>query len=149
MWRMPTWGTSRRPNSPKEGVYGFNVETNSLEIFDGITWQTKSIEDTKSITVESPTSSEDVTLFYATKDINITQIAALVIGSTPSVTWTIRFSSNRADAGTEVVTGGTTTTSSEVVTAFDDATIPSGSWVWLETTTTSGTVTQLHLTLGV
>lgn len=36
--RMPTWGTNTRPDTPKEGTYGYNIETNTLEIYDGTAW---------------------------------------------------------------------------------------------------------------
>ncbi|KKL68158.1 hypothetical protein LCGC14_2127760, partial [marine sediment metagenome] len=71
--------------------------------------------------------------------------------STPSVTWTIRHhATDRNNAGNAVVTAGTTTTSTTTgsdVTSFDDATIPADSYIWLETTAKSGTVTEIHVTL--
>ena len=69
----------------------------------------------------------------------------------PSVTWTVRHhATDRNNAGIEVVTAGTTTTSTTAgsdVTAFNDATIPADSFVWLETTAKSGTVTEIHITI--
>jgi hypothetical protein len=35
---MSIWGTAGRPLSPKEGTFGFNAETNTLEIYDGENW---------------------------------------------------------------------------------------------------------------
>jgi len=76
---------------------------------------------------------------------------AVIIGTaTPSVTWTIRHhATDRSNAGNEVVTGGTTTTSQTSgsdVSSFNDATIPANSFVWLETTA-STTTTQLAVTI--
>lgn len=107
---------------------------------------------TKAITIESPTSSEDITLFFTDDAITVTQLnAVLANGSaTPSVTWTIRHSTDRSATGNEVVTSGTTTTSitsGSEVTSFNDATIPAGSWVWLETTAQSGTVPELSVSV--
>lgn len=103
-----------------------------------------------SITLESPSDTEDVGWTFVEKAITVSEIRAVLVGSdTPSVTWTIRFNSDRSAAGTEVVTGGTTTTSTTTgsdVTALDDATIPADSFIWIETTAQSGTVTQLHVT---
>jgi hypothetical protein len=48
------------------------------------------------------------------------------------------------------VTSGTTTTSDTSgsdVTAFDDEDIPADSFVWLETTALTGTVTELHVSI--
>lgn len=106
---------------------------------------------TKSITVESPTSSEDISIFYTDVAITVTKMTAVLVGSsTPSVTWTVRHSTDRSAAGNEVVTSGTTTTSvstGSVVTSFNDATIPADSFVWLETTAKSGTVGQISITI--
>lgn len=104
-----------------------------------------------SITVEDPGAAEDITIAFTNKAITITEIRAVLIGSsTPSVTWTIRHNAtDRSAAGNEVVTGGTTTTSTTSgsdVTSFNDATIPADSFIWLETTAQSGTVTELHIT---
>ena len=116
------------------------------------TTQAKAVKRSFAITVEDPSNSEDITIAFTEKAITITEIRAVLIGSdTPSVTWTIRHhATDRSNAGNEVVTGGTTTTSltaGDDVTAFDDATIPADSFIWLETTAKSGTVSELHVTV--
>jgi hypothetical protein len=107
--------------------------------------------ESKSITIESPTATEDISLFYTDDAITITKIVAVLVGSaTPSVTWTVRHGTDRSAAGTEVVTGGTTTTSvttGSVVTSFNDATVVADAFVWLETTAQSGTVGQINITV--
>ena len=105
-----------------------------------------------SITVEDPTSSEDISIAFTNVAITITEMRAVLIGSaTPSVTWKIRHhATDRNNAGNAVVTAGTTTTSTTTgddVASFDDATIPADSFIWLETTAKSGTVTEIHITL--
>jgi hypothetical protein len=76
---------------------------------------------------------------------------AVLLGSAgQSVTWTVRYSADRNAVGTEVVIGGTTTTSittGDTIVALDAPSIPSGSWVWLETTAQSGIVDALTVTL--
>ncbi len=110
-------------------------------------------QDSKSISIESPTSSEDITLFFTNVAITITEMRAVLNNgtTTPSVTWTIRHhASDRANVGTEVVTGGTTTTSVTTgsdVTSFNDATIPADSFVWFVTTAKSGTVPMFSVTV--
>lgn len=105
----------------------------------------------KGISIEDPTATEDITLFFTDDAITITQMNAVLLGSaTPSVTWTVRHNSDRSAAGAEVVTSGTTTTSTTTgseVTSFNDATIPAGSWVWLETSSASGTVDEINVTI--
>jgi hypothetical protein len=110
----------------------------------------KIVPMTKAVTVESPTASEDITLFYTDEAITITQMNAVIAGTgTPSVTWTVRHNSDRTATGAEVVTSGTATTSQTTgseVTSFNDATIPADSWVWLETTAMT-TATMLNVTI--
>jgi len=105
--------------------------------------------ESKSITIETPTASEDLSLFYVDDATTITKIVFVITGST-SVTTTIRHHTDRSNAGNEVVTGGTvanSTTTGNVVTSFNDATIPLDSFVWLETTALSGTPTSLNVTI--
>jgi hypothetical protein len=122
------------------GGAGIQVET-----FPGL-------ETSKSITVESPTAAEDLTFFFTNKAITVTEMRAVFIGAdTPSLTWTVRHhATDRENAGIEVVTGGTATTSTTAgsdVTAFDDATIPADSFVWIETTADNGTLTEFAMTV--
>ncbi len=105
-----------------------------------------------SITVENPTSSEDITIAFTNRAITVTEMRAVLIGSsTPSVTWTIKHhATDRNNAGSAVVTASTATTSTTTgddVTSFNDATIPADSYVWCETSAKSGTVTELHITI--
>ena len=105
----------------------------------------------KSVSIENPTDSEDITLFFVDEAITISQLTSVLVGSdTPSVTWTLRHDPDRSAAGTEVITDGTTTTSTSTgtqTTSFDDETIPANSWVWLETTDQSGTVGLLNISI--
>jgi len=103
----------------------------------------------KSVTVENPTASEDISLFYTDDAITITKMVFVITGST-SATTTIRHHTDRNNAGNEVVTSGTvanSTTTGNVVTSFNDATVPADSFVWLETTALSGTPTSLNVTI--
>lgn len=104
----------------------------------------------KSITIEDPTATEDLSVFFTNKAITVTEMRAVVRGATPSVTWTIRHGTSRSAAGAEVVTGGTATTDESTgsdVTSFDDATIVADSFVWLETTVQTGTVDEMSVTI--
>lgn len=106
------------------------------------------LRHTAGVTIQSPTASENVTLLFVTQAITITDLRAVARGSSPSVSWTVRFASNRNDGGTEVrLLGDTTTTESgESFTTFTDATIPANSWVWIETTAATD-ATEFHLTI--
>ncbi len=102
-----------------------------------------------SITLDQPTATENMTIFFTDRAITITKMAAVLTGTTPSVTWSVRFAADRSTAGTEVITGGRTTTSTttgDIVTTFNNASIPANSFVWLTTSATSGTVNTIHVT---
>ena len=126
-----------------------DVTSGSSPTFDGANFS--GIDMSKALTVESPAADEDISMFFTEDAVTITKMAAVLTGSsTPSVTWTVRHSTDRSAAGNEVVTSGTTTTSTttgSIVTSFNDATIPANSFVWFETTAQSGTVDSINLTI--
>ncbi len=35
---ISSWDRKNRPKNPKQGTFGFNTETNSLEYWDGSNW---------------------------------------------------------------------------------------------------------------
>lgn len=121
----------------------------TFNFYDGTTEAVVNPVMSKSITIESPTATEDISMFYTDDAITITKIVFVITGST-SVTTTIRHHTDRSNAGNEVVTSGTvanSTTTGNVVTSFNDATIPADSFVWVETTALSGTPTSLNITV--
>lgn len=104
----------------------------------------------RAVTVETPGSAERILLGYVAREFRLDSLIAVVAGTTPSVTWSLRYDSDADGVGTEVITGGTTTTSTTTgdrVTTFDQDTIPADMFLWLATTATSGTVTAFNLTL--
>lgn len=121
----------------------------------GATSSNKALPRSKHITVESPSNSEDITLFFTDEALIITKIVAVLTGSSsPSLTWTLRFHSDRSNAGTEIVTGGTTidsngggTSTGQSITSFNNASISANNWVWFKTTAQSGTVNKIHITI--
>lgn len=105
---------------------------------------------TKNATVENPTASENMSFFRTPVAITVTDVTAVLVGSsTPSVTYQISFGTDRTSA-TNVYTAGQTVTSTTTGTAasgVNDATIPAGSFVWITTSAQSGTVGQIFLSL--
>lgn len=105
----------------------------------------------KAITIESPTSSEDITIFYTADKIVVTEVADVVIGTTPSVTWNIDYASSRNSVSpTSLWTSDRTTTSETgtTTTTFNNDTIDGSSWIWLTSSAQSGTVTEMNVTLS-
>lgn len=99
----------------------------------------------KAITVEEPDGSEDITMFFTDTAITISQIAVVLRGTSPSVTWALKHDPDRSAAGT-TIEGKTTTneTTGDIIDQvdIDDPTVPANSWVWLETSAQSGTVDE-------
>ena len=104
----------------------------------------------KSITVETPTASENISMFFTPVAITVTQITSVIRGTT-SVSFDIQHGTSRATptgtgvVGTDVVCNNSTT--GVVTTAFTDETIPANSFVWLTTSALNGTPTELNVTV--
>jgi len=103
----------------------------------------------KSVSIVSPLSSENLTLFYTDRPITITKVVESAAGSSPSVTYNLRYASARNASGTAVFAVDRTVTSNSgtVVTAFEAAAIPAGSYVWLTTSAASGVINDFSITL--
>lgn len=133
------------------GELTIDSTSGTMNFYDGTAERALSPVYEKAVTIESPTATEDVSLFNTNVAGTIFRMVAVLVGSaTPSVTWTIRKGSDRSAAGTEVVTGGTVTTSTttgSVVTSFNSATLAANDFIWLETTAQSGTVNSLNVTI--
>jgi hypothetical protein len=112
------------------------------------TWA--AVNHVKGVSVESPTSSENLSLFYTDHAITITRVSDVVQGTSPSVTYNIRHASTRNSGTPNNVFSANrtvTSTSGATTTTFNDATIPANSWVWLITSATSGTVNEVNVTI--
>ena len=121
--------------------------------WDGASWisvgQT-TVEMTKSFTLPSPTASDNIAVFYASKALTITKILSIVKGTSPSVTFSIRYGTDRSASGTEVVASGitcTSTTSGVSTTTFTNATVPASNFVWFTVSAISGTVDELGVSI--
>ena len=105
----------------------------------------------KNQNIPTPTPSDTFTMFHTSYDLYLTEIHSVLVGtSSPSVTFTIKYASDRSTSGTEVVTGGITVTSSTTgttTTSFTNNVIPANSFVWVSVSAVSGTVTELALSL--
>ncbi len=91
-----------------------------------------------------PLTGRDGPDFYAPSQIVVSEMRAVLKPQnppgTPSITWTVRYDTDRDAAGTEIEVGGRTSTNvnaGDSVTGgdLDNATIPAGAWVWMEIVT--------------
>jgi len=106
---------------------------------------------TKGITVEDPVTGETISMFYTNVAITVTQITAVIVGST-SITFNISHGTSRAAVTNDVMSAddvADSTTTGNITTSFGggDPTIPADSFVCLTTSAASGTPTELHVTV--
>jgi hypothetical protein len=94
----------------------------------------------RTLTLQAPTSSDDITIFRTDVAITVQEVIAVSVGTTPSTTYQLKHSTDRDAAGSNLTTSAATTskTTGNVAT-LSVAAIPANSWVWLETTAASGT----------
>lgn len=101
----------------------------------------------KSVTIVSPTGSENVTLFYVNAAVTVQQLTASVRGTGPSINVDVFYAPTPATSGTSLVSGGVTVTDTSIVTSFANAVIPANSYVRLALSGMTGTVTELAISL--
>lgn len=102
----------------------------------------------KSVTIVNPTGTDDLMLFYVNAACTIQQITASVKGVlSPSINFDIRFAPSPSDTGTSVVTGGINVSSTQIVTSFNNATIPANSYVRVVTSSMTGDVDELAISI--
>jgi len=103
----------------------------------------------KSAFWQLPASGDTIVLWYTTAAITISSITSVNTGgSDASVTWQAYQGSSRA-SGTAILSGSATTTSistAETDNTFNDATVPSGYWIWI--VITAGTGTGINFTIN-
>lgn len=114
-------------------------------------WQPTTIPNVapRSITIVQPQVNDSFTLFRTSRQTTITSVTGLVQGSTPSVTYELRYASDRSTVGT-LATNSTTvtnTTTGSAATVVNQP-IPSGRYVWIEVTGVSGTVDEFNVSIA-
>lgn len=103
---------------------------------------------TEKVTVLSPSSSGEFTIFNADTSCSLNEIAAVIRGS-GSVTWRLYRDSSRSAAGTLLVSAVTSSAAGVIITSdtFDSTFVGENDYVWIEITTVDGTIEELHLSL--
>lgn len=101
-----------------------------------------------SVTVPSPQAGDEFTLTYTQDSLTLTQVLALVQGSsTPSVTFVLRYDADRSATGTLATQSlAVTNTTTGQLATIQNMPIPANRFVWLELTAVSGTVTEFTMT---
>jgi len=101
----------------------------------------------RSATIAEPVSGDSFTLFKTTRETTLTDVTALVSGG--SVTYEIRYAADRTATGTlAIVTDTVTNTTNGDVATVQNQPVPTGSWVWLDITTVTGTVNEFNVSVA-
>ena len=147
------FGTARTgdPSSPSEGDFWYHGTDEFLRYRDSAKNVSLTGIGRKSILVEDPTASEDLTMFFTEEAITVRQVEGVLRGSaTPTVTISVMHNTDRNAAGNNVLTAATaitSTTTGDSPAIGGDVTIPANSFVWLETSAQGGTVDEINVTI--
>lgn len=108
----------------------------------------------KSITMMYPAPTDNVIMFFnPTYARTVARVISLVKGTSPSVTYYLRYNANSDPLNTatrfDILTANvvTNTTFGQANTSFANAVIPADTWVWVYPSAVSGTVQQFHLSM--
>jgi len=121
--------------------------------YSGVSWVNdfRPITDSKSITVENPTSSENIIMFYSFDQITILQIQAVVKATAgSSITIDPLYGTSVTGGTTHILSSATVisnTTTGQSLTTFNSSDVPASNWILLTTTALSGVVTQLSVSV--
>ena len=101
----------------------------------------------RSATIAEPVSGDSFTLFKTTRETTISDVTALVSGG--SVTYEIRYATDRTATGTLAIVADTVTnTTTGDIATVQNQPVPTGSWVWLDITAVSGTVDEFNVSVA-
>jgi hypothetical protein len=105
----------------------------------------------KSLTIAYPVSGDNLTLFYTEGITNLLRVAAVIRGTgSPSVTYVLKYASNRSAVGTSATASTTASSTTTASTAtIQNMPIPADVFLWLEITAISGNPTELNITVSV
>lgn len=105
--------------------------------------------DSKSLTIDAPTATENATMFFTTQVLTLVQVADAIQGSSQSITYQINYAASRNGSPTTIFASPRTTTSAagSTTSSFAVSSIPANSWVWLTTSAVAGTITDFNVTL--
>jgi hypothetical protein len=105
----------------------------------------------KTITIPNPVVDDSVTAFWTPEPLNISEIRSVVRGSSsPQANFTIASGPSRDGTGNTVMQANiacSNVTSGNLQTSFSNTSIAANSFVWVNVLTTSGTVTELNITM--
>jgi hypothetical protein len=128
---------------------GSNLDADLLDGVQGASYIQKTSQIfTKTITIEAPTATENLTIFRTDVAITVVEVIAVSRGTSPSTTYQLKHSTDRSAAGSNLTTSAaTTSTTTGNVATLSVPAIAADSWVWL--TTSAATGTSVVLTIDI
>lgn len=123
------------------------LDGDSLRWNDGLQrWENRP-DAARSATIGEPQAGDSFTLFKAATSTTLRDVSAIVSGG--SVTYEIRYATDRSAAGTLATVSDTVTnTTTGSAATVQNQPIPVDSWVWLEITAVSGTVAEFNVSVA-
>jgi hypothetical protein len=100
----------------------------------------------RSITIAAPQPNDSFTLFRTTIETEIQSVVALVSGG--SVSYEIRYATDRTTTGTLAASDTVTNTTTGDTATLQNQPIPAGRYVWVGLTAVTGTVSEFNLSIG-
>jgi hypothetical protein len=131
-------------------VSSFNGLTGAVVGVSSVNGLTGAVKLGRSISVYAPTTTDNITMFYTSNALTLSNIESVIRGAGTGVTFSVRYGTDRSATGTEVVTSGincTNTTTGLSTTSFNNGTISASSFVWLTIAGVSGNPNELSVTL--
>ena len=132
------------------GVSSFNGSTGAVTGVSSVNGLTGAVKIGRSISVYAPTTTDNITMFYTTNALTLSNIESVIRGAGTGVTFSVRYGTDRSASGTEVVTNGincSNTTNGLSTTSFNNGTISASSFVWMTIAGVSGSPSELSVTL--
>lgn len=107
--------------------------------------------EAKAFILENPTAAENIAVFATATAKTLTSVKVVLRGTSPSVTFNLRYGTDRSAGGTAVFASDQTVTGTTTLVGLTIASgsIPANGILWLTTSAISGTVTELSLALGM
>lgn len=104
----------------------------------------------KALTVAPPKPGDEFTLFYTQYPTTLTQVLAIVRGTSPGVQFELRYGPDRSAAGTLAVIpeNVTNTTTGEPIT-IQNMPIPADNFLWVKVTAVTGVVQELNVSVEI
>jgi collagen type VII alpha len=131
-------------------VSSFNGLTGAVQGVSSVNGLTGAVKVGRSVSVYAPTTTDNITMFYTSNALTLSNIESVIRGAGTGVTFSVRYGTDRSATGTEVVTSGincTNTTTGLSTTSFNNGTISASSFVWLTVAGVSGNPNELSVTL--